>query len=134
MRKIALMVLLTAAGLLGQGADTFTTFTGRAWTKSMSQQQKLMYTEGIKEGVLIATSYLDGQERRRVLEEVQAKGFSPRDYVRELDTLYQDRENLPIPITTAYMWVNLKLKGELSKQELDRKLMELRKQVPKSQA
>ena len=134
MRKIALMVLLTVAGLLGQGADTFTTFTGRAWTKSMSQQQKLMYTEGIKEGMLIATSYLDGQERRRVLEEVQAKGFSPRDYVRELDTLYQDRENLPIPITTAYMWVNLKLKGELSKQELERKLMELRKQVPKSQA
>ena len=51
----------------------------------------------------------------------------------ELDELYQDRENLSIPITTAYMWVNLKLKGELSKQELQRKLMELRKQVPKSQ-
>jgi hypothetical protein len=45
-----------------------------------------------------------------------------------------DRENLQIPITTAYMWVNLKLKGELSKQELQRKLMELRKQLPKSQA
>jgi hypothetical protein len=133
MRKIALMVLLTVAGLLGQNGDTFTTFNGRAWTKSMSQPEKLMYTEGIKEGMQIATSYLDGDERHRVLEAVQAKGFSPRDYVRELDALYQDRENLPIPITTAYMWVNLKLKGELSKQELQRKLMELRKQLPKSQ-
>ena len=99
----------------------------------MSVQQKLMYTEGIKEGMQIATSYLSGDERRRILGEVQAKGFSPRDYVKELDELYQDRENLSIPITTAYMWVNLKLKGELSKQELQRKLMELRKQVPKSQ-
>jgi hypothetical protein len=137
MRKIALIVLLTVAGLLAQGSETFTTFTtftGRAWTKSMSQQQKLMFTEGIKEGMLIATSCLDGNERHRVLEEVQAKGFSPRDYVKELDALYLDRENLPIPITTAYMWVNLKLKGELSKQELERKLLELRKQVPRSQA
>ena len=65
---------------------------------------------------------------------MQAKGFSPRDYVKELDALYLDRENLPIPITTAYMWVNLKLKGELSKQELQRKLLDLRKQLPKSQA
>jgi hypothetical protein len=134
MRKIALMILLTAAGLLAQGSESFTTFSGRAWTKSMSQQQKLMFTEGIKEGMLIATSYLDGNERHRVLAEVQAKGFSPRDYVKELDALYLDRENLPIPITTAYMWVNLKLKGEVSKQELERKLLELRKQVPKSQA
>ena len=134
MRKIALMILLTAAGLLAQGSESFTTFSGRAWTKSMSQQQKLMFTEGIKEGMLIATSYLDGNERHRVLEEVQAKGFSPRDYVKELDALYLDRENLPIPITTAYMWVNLKLKGEVSKQELERKLLELCKQVPKSQA
>ena len=134
MRKIALMVLLTVAGLRGQDSETFTTFTGRAWTKSMSQQQKLMFTEGIKEGMLIATSYLDGNERHRVLDEVQAKGFSPRDYVKELDALYLDRENLRIPITTAYMWVNLTLKGEVSKQELERKLLELRKQVPKSQA
>jgi hypothetical protein len=71
---------------------------------------------------------------RRMMQEVQAKGFSPRDYVKELDALYLDRENLRIPITTAYMWVNLKLKGELSKQELERKLLELRKQLPKSQA
>ncbi|MBI2680759.1 MAG: hypothetical protein HYX25_07110 [Candidatus Solibacter usitatus] len=133
MRKIALMVVLTVAGLLAQGSESFTTFTGRVWTKSMSLQQKLMFTEGIKEGMLIATSYLDGNERHRVLEEVQAKGFSPRDYVKELDALYLDRQNLPIPITTAYMWVNLKLKGEVSKQELERKLLELRKQVPKSQ-
>ena len=133
MRKIAGMVLLTALSLLGQSSETFNTFTGRAWTKSMSLQQKLMYTEGIKEGMQIATSYLNGEDRRRILEEVQAKGFSPRDYVKELDELYQDRENLSIPITTAYMWVNLKLKGEVSKQELQRKLMELRKQVPKSQ-
>ena len=132
--KIALMVLLMAASMLGQNPDTFTTFNGRAWTKSMSLQQKLMYTQGIKEGLQIATSYLDGEERKRVLEAVQAKGFSPRDYVKELDVLYQDGENLRIPITTAYMWVNLKLKGEVSKQELQRKLLELRKQLPKSQA
>jgi len=58
-----------------------------------------------------------------------AKGFSNYDYRRELNTLYKDRENVPIPVLLAYQYVTLKLKGQTTKQEMERRLIEVRKVV-----
>jgi hypothetical protein len=46
-----------------------------------------------------------------------------------MDALYLDRENVPIPMLIAYQFVTLKLKGQTTKQELERRLIEVRKVV-----
>jgi len=48
------------------------------------------------------------------------------DYVKEFDKLYSDSENLPINIQFAWTYVNTKLKGTRTKEQLEKLLIKLR--------
>jgi len=92
---------------------------------------KQIFVQGLEEGQMIAMTYLNNEERARVWEITHAKGSTPNDYIKELDVPYQDRENLNIPVMVGYNYVNSKLKGASTKEELERKLIELRKAIAK---
>lgn len=125
----SLLLLPVSLGQVQKPGDVMA-ITGRAW-EALTEMDKLLYVQGVKDGILIATTYLDGEERERIVDTTQAKGFFPGDYVKALDALYRDRENLPIPVLMAYNYVNLKLKGTATKEELERKLIELRQWIAK---
>jgi len=125
---LASLLLLPVSLSHAQKSADVLVITGRGW-EALTETAKLFYVQGIKDGILIAATYLDGEERERILGTTQAKGFFPGDYMKELDTLYRDRENLLIPVSIAYQYINLKLKGTATKDELERKLVELRKRM-----
>ena len=133
LRAILIVALLSTSSFgQGQRPGNVLVMTGRAWV-ILPELNKLTYIQGLKDGIMIAATYLDGEERNLIIDTAQAKGFFPGDYVKELDSLYRDRENLPIPMPFAYQYVNLKLKGTATKEELERKLVELRKALAKYQ-
>ncbi len=53
------------------------------------------------------------------------------DYLRELDTLYKDGENAGLPIPMAFEYCTQKLRGNLTKAELEQILIGLRGKAAK---
>lgn len=104
--------------------------TGRFW-QLLPDMAKLMYVQGAKDGIVLASA-VDLTLGSKILRQLDAQGFFPGDYVKELDMLYQDRENLPIPLPFAYQYCAQKLKGELTKQQLEEQLMQLRKMTARA--
>lgn len=97
----------------------------------MSETAKLFYVQGIKDGQTSAAYLLPPEFRDLVLRATQAKGFTPGDYVKELDKLFEERENLNIFVLLAYGYVTRKLQGANTSQELEQILVELRKTMAK---
>jgi len=119
MLKSTMMFGLLLTALVGQCQTpaNVTVMTGRSWY-SLSPMSKQLFVQGLEEGQMIAMIYLDSDERARVWEIIHAKGFTPNDYIKELDTLYQDRESLNIPVMLGYNYINWKLKGTSTREEL----------------
>jgi len=97
----------------------------------MPDTTKLFYVQGIKDGLTIAAYSLPPEVRAAVIENTQTSGFYPGDYVKELDKLYTESENLNIMVPLAYQYVTTKLKGASTAQELEQRLIELRKIMAK---
>ena len=55
-----------------------------------------------------------------------AERFTVEDYVKELDALYKDRENINIPVVFAIDYITLKFRGDKTKAELESGLLFLR--------
>ena|ERR1035437_8912005 len=126
MRRIILMAILCGSQVFGQASSEMFTggiSNGRAWNV-IPEEQKGTY--------LIA--YRDYIYYRTVLDKTLnntpwAKGFVVNDYVRELDALYKDTENVHIPIPFGFAYCTKKLAGENTKKELETMLIALRKQI-----
>ena len=97
----------------------------------MPETTKLAYVHGIKDGLTIAALSLPAELREAVIDYTQAKGFNTGDYVKELDQLFAHRENLNIVVPLAYHYITAKLKGTSTAQELEQRLIELRKAMAK---
>lgn len=111
-------------------SDNVRMMTGRLW-ETMPETTKLLYVQGIKDGLTIAAYSLPPEIRESITEHTQAKGFNPGDYLKELDKLFAERENLNIVVPLAYQYVTTKLKGTTTAQELEQMLIELRKMMTK---
>ena len=107
-------------------SETVTNLTGRAW-EAMPETAKLFYAQGMEDGLTLAAYSLPPEVRDLMVERTQAKGFNPGDYVKELDRLFAERENLNIALPIAYQYITTKLKGTSTPQELDQRLIDIRK-------
>jgi hypothetical protein len=133
MLRLLTFVLVSAIAAMAQITErtNVTMINGRAW-ELLPAPTKAAYLQGIRDGLIIAVSNLPENLSKigiAVLDENQARGFGNEDYREELDTFYKDRENVPIGLPLAYQYITLKLKGRTTKQELERRLIEVRKIV-----
>ena len=66
----------------------------------LPENSKLMYVVGIQDGLMIAASWADPASQEHIMGAKPA-GFFPGDYVKEMDALYRDSENLPVVMPFA---------------------------------
>ena len=97
----------------------------------MALSEKILYLTGVMDGMTIGTSDLTTEQMAK-LRKTWPSGFTVGDFITELETLYKDRENVRVPIPMALQYCALKLKGEATKEELERRLI-LMRQVVQSQ-
>ena len=113
---ILTLTLLFCAVLFAQDLEqTDGAPNGRLWN-SWPQPVKTFYLVGIRDGLVIA----DGMGKE------WPTGFVIGDYLKELNKLYGEGENVKIPIWTAFRYVSLKLRGNLQKDKLESVLIQLR--------
>src|SRR5207248_3239177 len=98
---------------------------GRYWI-GMTDTQKTFYVQGIGDGFATAATLVDADTRQMLLR-TPAEGFVVDDYLNEFNKVYADRENVSIPVPGAYLYCSLKLKGTQTKDDLERRLIEMRK-------
>jgi hypothetical protein len=128
MWKVAAVVCLITSVLPAHAqtpsGPTFETLTGKGWVLMMTDAMKFAYVKGFQDAVAILTpdnaDYL-------------AKGFTVADYVREIDELFKARENQPLLLPLAHQYVTLKLRGQLTKAELEQRLIAMRQLMAKYQ-
>ena len=99
---------------------------GRGW-ESLTPVERGIYTLGIKDGMYLLSATIGGEAGSGLRHNNSAVGFSIDDYVKELTALYKSRQNINIPVVIAFQHVTFKLKGEMTKDQLESKLIELRK-------
>ena len=77
-----------------------------------------MYIAGIRDGLMTAEK-----------TDLWPNGFAVDDFTKELNKLYSEGENVNIPMSWAFTYVNIKLRGQTSASELEKTLMTYRKQA-----
>jgi hypothetical protein len=132
--KTVVAVLAFSVASFGQNpyrqhpyVDDTHTPNGRFW-QEMAEVEKGAYLMGVLHGLQIAlvNAVRDGkcQNVGSLLNVPPAAVVY--DYEKEFDKLYSDSENLPINIQSAWTYVNTKLKGTRTKEQLERLLIKLR--------
>ena len=124
-RKALLLTILLLGVLYGQDEIDSTRLmcNGRMWRK-MSVDHKLAYVMGIKDAWV--ESALASGDVTKFVENRWADRFTVKDYMKELDLIYRDGENIRLPIPAAIWYCTAKLKGKSTKAELERALIYLR--------
>jgi hypothetical protein len=121
MRSLVLLFTLSASLLCGENIDlTGGMANGRAWEK-MTVVYRAFYVKGLIDQILWDNV---GKDTDRI-----ADRYSAEDYVKELTTLYADRENIRLPIPKAFDYCTKKLQGRFTKQELEQYLISVRELV-----
>jgi len=128
--KMAAAALALSTLSFGQRAylDDHQMPNGRYW-RDTPHIAKLLYLTGITHGLQIALirAAMDSKCSEKLGSIVDAPpGAIIDDYEKELDKLYSESENLQINIMMAWTYVDLKLKGTLTKEYLEKMLIGLR--------
>ena len=123
-----LLVLVCVSALAESTSPIYTAgmLNGRAW-ESFPEPAKTVYVAGIQDSVL--GNLLAAEETPRPDDIPWANNFTVDDYVKELNVLYKDRENIRIPIVLAVRYITTKLRGARTKDNLDYGLKALREWV-----
>jgi len=119
MRYITLFLLLAFVPCRAQSPSELSgsLINGRFWNAS-AKNEKAMYVTGSIDGIRIA------QQGKPLAT------ASVGDRMKELDKLYNEGENLNIPVIWAIAYyVEIKLKGETPSAVLENSLIALRKQA-----
>jgi hypothetical protein len=124
-RAVLLFMLVSSLALSQDQKQSVFVMTGRLWL-ALPENSKLMYISGMQDGMMMAAAWVDAVAQQKILS-AKPSGFFPGDYMKELDALYKDTENLPLPLPVAYGWCNLKLIGTLTKAELEQRLIQMRR-------
>lgn len=120
----SLSSLLPAQGQLPQTSKSAFTgglLNGRAW-ETFPAAVKSMYVAGIKDSILAAAMASDSAPNKIAW----AEHFTVDDYVKELNLLYVDRENIRIPVVFGVRYLTQKFRGDRTKADLESGLMALR--------
>jgi len=124
-------VLFCFPVVLLHAQDTTTSHlsNGRLWLQ-MTAEDREVYLAALRDSArfeaIMANS--DTNAANLAMQERWVHGFKVRDYEAELNRFYADTENTRIPIVLAMRYCSLKLKGDLTKQELERRLIMMRRQ------
>jgi hypothetical protein len=126
---VKFLLVLTSVLFVCRAADeTYLTHgrpNGRIW-QGMNAAQKNGFVVGIDEGLFIALLSVDSATRDKIMSRYPKDELDPSDYAIEMDKIYAERENINIPLFMAYTWVQRKLKGDLTKDQLEAELRRLR--------
>jgi hypothetical protein len=107
---------------------------GRAW-RLMGNYDKRIYLEGYENGstamavamavIKIHNANISAEVLFQVAEEqgLNSGGFTMLDYLRELDVLYSDTENVNISVPDGIAYCHKKLSGKYTKAELEKQLI-----------
>jgi hypothetical protein len=137
MVKMLLLSLLLPMVLLCQTQnpmmDNDGVANGRFW-RAMPNGEKVVYLQGLFHGMQLAGVAVEVKypDAYATILAMTPSGFSFNDYQREMDTLYQDTENLLINFRWAWTYCSMKLKGTSTKKELETELIRLRQIASKN--
>lgn len=119
------MLLSLAVILAGESLQADSGLNGRFWD-SLNDSTKQGYVMGFWEGVKAGASG-DIADQSATFNTFYAVGFTNGDFVKELDKLYANTQNVLIPIPDAIRYCALKLGGAFTNAQLEQKLIRLRK-------
>ena len=107
---------------------------GRYWTV-LNVFEKIVYVQGFRDGLTLGAAGEVGspkvlQAMTEATNSYFARRFSFREHITEIDKIYADQENLLIPIPMAINYCAGKLRGTLTKAELEQILMDFRRNSP----
>lgn len=97
---------------------------GRLWV-AMDTPTKTVYLTGLRDWMVFAS--FESGDQRKYLDEKWAAHFNVGDYVKEMDLLYREGENVRIPLPFGVAYCTVKLKGNLTKEELEQRLIGIRR-------
>jgi hypothetical protein len=118
MRYIIAFLLLSITPCFGQkGPPMFTDgmLNGRFWIAA-TNEEKTVYVAGVVDALNLVRQHAR-----------MADNFTSGDYIKELDKIYNDTENINIPLIWIFDYCTTKLKGETTKTALESNLIALRK-------
>jgi hypothetical protein len=112
---------------------TSSQFNGRAW-KEFGNDAKVSWVVGFDEGIFDGVSRSARPKSEDELNRLCGplmipKGFPYATLASEIDKLYENAANLPIPIPWAFDWTIAKIKNAASDDELQRHLATLRQRA-----
>jgi hypothetical protein len=120
------LVMLICVAAIGQVTDEDMSYgrpNGRFYLKRHAQARiDLLY--GIEQGIMLL-----GDENlisRETIDRYGLKGFLFSDFMDQMDRLYQDKANIRIPISYAYVYAVRRLRGD-PPQEIEDFLAQQRK-------
>jgi hypothetical protein len=97
---------------------------GRAWLIA-DDGGRAMYLLGVSDALQLL-NLLDDKTLPPLTDKVWPKGFTVDDMKTELSDFYKDRANVRIPLRLAVLYCGAKLRGNLSKEQMEHNLQELR--------
>jgi hypothetical protein len=111
-RKFVLLLVFAGVCCIAQTQSTTTggMLNGRAWLAS-ERDARVMYIRGIQDGLVLAAALIDSKPDANTLLRHTALQFRPSDYIDEINTFFQDPNNVRIPIFYAWEYTNSKFKG-----------------------
>jgi len=124
MKTVALFLLVFVSIAYGQNVNlTANMFNGRGWVK-MTHSDRLFYLQALKDEITYRLLAQELSEEK--LKQQWAEHATVGDYIQELDKLYEERENIDIPVTLAATYCTKKLLGTYTHDELERQLIATR--------
>jgi hypothetical protein len=104
----------------------------------LNKQRDELRQHLVDAGLLVQISPPEGAKTPETLEEAInsqfiAEKFTYADYIKEIDKLYSDRENIRLPIPVAIQYCALKLRGTATTAELEQFLIRRRKTASASE-
>lgn len=134
MPKLAALLCLFVSLLPAQTASpSLMTITGKGWVTMMSADMKSAYVKGFQDAIEVVIGGFPPEVRETMRGNYLVKGFTVGDYVHELDALFADRENQSLLLPLAHQYVTLKLSGQLTKADLEQRLIAMRQLMAKYQ-
>src|SRR5579863_9287344 len=119
-RLLLSLAVILGANVMGQDAlMTDGELNGRWWEELGSgSHAKEMYLAGFTEGVQVGAEEMNrlrgisnDDKVTEAISTYHAKASTLDDYIKELDKLYADRENIRIPVSAAILYCPIKLGG-----------------------
>jgi hypothetical protein len=128
---VLLVTLLTVATASPQDSVNKTETdgfpNGRLWEK-LTDYEKLTYLIGFRDGLTMgAVGEVSSTKFLEMIHEYYVHPFTYKEQIAEIDKLYADRENILLPVISALQYSAGKLRGDLTKAQLEQMLINMRK-------